>query len=114
LGLSRARSLHPVAAEWPEFGPPFTTTTIVRKFTVIGIEDLNVRGMMANRRVARAIADIGAFEFRRQLDYKAPMNGSRIVVADRWFPSSKTCSTVGTFTLVWRYQTASGPARRVV
>lgn len=71
------------------------TTTIVRKFTVIGIEDLNVRGMMANRRVARAIADIGAFEFRRQLDYKAPMNGSRVVVADRWFPSSKTCSNCG-------------------
>ena len=71
------------------------TTTIVRKFTVIGIEDLNVRGMMANRRVARAIADIGAFEFRRQLDYKAPMNGSRVVVADRWFPSSKTCSDCG-------------------
>lgn len=71
------------------------TTTIVRKFTVIGIEDLNVRGMMANRRVARAIADIGAFEFRRQLDYKAPMNGSRVVVADRWFPSSRTCSDCG-------------------
>jgi putative transposase len=71
------------------------TTAIVGKFTVIGIEDLNVRGMMANGRLARSIADIGAFEFRRQLEYKATIHGARIVVADRWFPSSRTCSDCG-------------------
>ena len=71
------------------------TTSIVRRFAVIGIEDLNVRGMMRNGRLARAIADIGAFEFRRQLNYKAPMHTSRVVVADRWFPSSKRCSDCG-------------------
>jgi putative transposase len=67
----------------------------VRRLAVIGIEDLNVRGMMRNGRLARAIADIGAFEFRRQLNYKAPMHTSRVVVADRWFPSSKRCSDCG-------------------
>jgi putative transposase len=59
---------------------------------VIGIEDLNMRGMMANRHLARAIADIGAYEFRRQLEYKASMHDSRVVVAGPWYPSSKLCS----------------------
>jgi putative transposase len=55
----------------------------VERFTVIGIEDLNVRGMMANDRLARSIAEMGFHELRRQLEYKAVMHGSRIVVADR-------------------------------
>jgi putative transposase len=71
------------------------TTEIVRRFTVIGIEDLNVRGMMANHCLALAIADIGAFEFRRQIEYKAPMNNARVAVANRWFPSSRLCSDCG-------------------
>jgi putative transposase len=71
------------------------TTDLVQRFTVIGIEDLNVRGMMANGHLARSIADVGMHEFRRQLEYKAAMQGARIVVADRWFPSSKTCSCCG-------------------
>jgi putative transposase len=71
------------------------TTDLVRRFTVIGIEDLNVRGMMSNGRLARSIADVGMYEFRRQLEYKAAMHGARIVVACRWFPSSKTCSCCG-------------------
>jgi putative transposase len=71
------------------------TTDLVKRFDTIGIEDLNVRGMMANRHLARAIADVGMSEFRRQLTYKATMHGTRIVVADRWFPSSKRCSNCG-------------------
>ncbi len=71
------------------------TTAIVQKFTVLGIEGLNVKGMMANGRLARAVADVGMFEFRRQLEYKAQMHGTRIVVASRWFPSSKTCFDCG-------------------
>lgn len=71
------------------------TTAIIRKFTVIGIEDLNVRGMMANGKLSRAVADVGMFEFRRQIEYKAAMQGARIVVAGRWYPSSKTCSDCG-------------------
>jgi transposase len=48
------------------------------------IEDLNVAGTLANRHVARAIADLGFFEFRRQLDYKAVVAGSTVMIADRW------------------------------
>ena len=71
------------------------TTDLVKRFDTIGIEDLNVRGMMANRHLARAIADVGMSEFGRQLTYKAIMHGSRVVMADRWFPSSKKCSHCG-------------------
>jgi putative transposase len=71
------------------------TTSLTRRFPVIGIEDLNVAGMMKNRRLARAIADMGFFEFRRQLGYKSDMRGGEVVVADRWFASSKTCSCCG-------------------
>jgi putative transposase len=71
------------------------TTRIVEQFDVIGIEDLNVRGMMANGKLSRAVADVGMFEFRRQIEYKAAMSGARIVVANRWYPSSKTCSDCG-------------------
>ncbi|WP_394543227.1 RNA-guided endonuclease InsQ/TnpB family protein [Azorhizophilus paspali] len=71
------------------------TTGLTRRFPVIGIEDLNVAGMMKNRRLARSIADRGFFEFRRQLDYKREMRGGEVVVADRWFASSKTCSCCG-------------------
>jgi putative transposase len=59
------------------------------------VEDLNVRGLSANRRLARVIMDGGFYEFRRQLDYKARMTGAAVVVAHRWFPSSKTCSCCG-------------------
>lgn len=71
------------------------TTDLTRRFHTIGIEDLTVRGMVRNRRLARAVADMGFFEFRRQLQYKAEMRGNQVVVADRWFASSKTCSCCG-------------------
>ncbi len=71
------------------------TTDLTRRFAVIGIEDLNVRGMLANDKLARSISDIGFYEFRRQLEYKAALSGGTVVVVDRWFPSSKTCSICG-------------------
>jgi putative transposase len=71
------------------------TTDLTRRFHTIGIEDLNVRGMMKNRHLARSIADMGFFEFRRQLAYKAAMRGGQVVVADRFYASSKTCSACG-------------------
>ncbi|HHH41344.1 MAG TPA: transposase [Chloroflexi bacterium] len=61
----------------------------------IVIEDLNVGGMLKNRRLARAISDVGFYEFRRQLTYKAAWSGSQLRVADRFFPSSKTCHRCG-------------------
>jgi putative transposase len=71
------------------------TTMLVRNYSLIGIEDLNVRGMMANHKLARSIADMSFFEFRRQLEYKAKVAGANVIVADMWFPSSKTCSKCG-------------------
>ena len=71
------------------------TTSLTRRFHTIGIEDLNVHGMVKNRHLSRSISDMGFFEFRRQLEYKAAMRGGIVVVADRFFASSKTCSGCG-------------------
>ena len=71
------------------------TTDLTHRFHTIGIEDLNVSGMVKNRHLSRAISDMGFFEFRRQLEYKAAMHGGVVVVADRFFASSKTCSACG-------------------
>jgi len=71
------------------------TTMIVRNYSTIGIENLNVAGMVKNHRLARAIMDMSFYEFRRQLEYKSDIFGCRFVVADRSYPSSKTCSICG-------------------
>jgi putative transposase len=71
------------------------TTTLAKGYRRIGIEDLNVRGMSRNRCLARSVMDGGFYEFRQQLEYKTAWYGSQVVVADRWFPSSKTCSCCG-------------------
>ena len=68
------------------------TTRLTRDYSLICIEDLHVKGMIRNRRLSRSIADMGFHEFRRQLEYKAAVNDVKIVVADRWFASSKRCS----------------------
>jgi len=68
------------------------TRNLTRRFSQIVVEDLNVKGMMANRRLSRAIGDMGFFELRRQLEYKAKRYGAEIIIADRWFASSKLCS----------------------
>ncbi len=75
--------------------PHKTTTRLVRTADLIAIEDLNVAGTVKNRRLARAISDCGWGEFRRQLEYKCARAGRTLVVVDRWFPSSKTCSACG-------------------
>ncbi len=71
------------------------TTSIARRFETVCLETLNVRGMMANGRLARAIADVGMSEFARQITYKVKLRGGAVIRADRWFPSSKTCSCCG-------------------
>lgn len=71
------------------------STYITRRFYTIGIEDLNVKGMLGNRCLARAIADMGSGELHRQLEYKAARRGGQVAVVDRWYPSSKTCSCCG-------------------
>jgi putative transposase len=68
---------------------------LTQRFGWIAIEDLNVKGMMANRRLARHIADASFGELRRQLVYKAEQRGVHVEVVDRWAPTSKTCSSCG-------------------
>ena len=67
------------------------TSYLAKNHSLIAIEDLNVSGMLANRKLAKAISDMGFGEFRRQLEYKCFLYGSHLVIAERWFPSSKTC-----------------------
>jgi IS605 OrfB family transposase len=71
------------------------TTRLAREHGTVVVEDLNVAGMLRNRCLARHIADAGFGEIRRQLAYKTGWNGGRLLVADRWYPSSKTCSGCG-------------------
>ena len=65
------------------------TTKIINENQVIVIEDLAVSNMMKNHKLSQAISDVGFYEFRRQLEYKAKWNNRTIIVADRFFPSSK-------------------------
>jgi putative transposase len=71
------------------------TTALTRRHETVVVEDLNVAGMTRNRRLARAIADQGLGQARRMLEYKAAWNGGRVVLAGRFYPSSKTCSACG-------------------
>jgi IS605 OrfB family transposase len=71
------------------------TTSLATQHGTVVVEQLNVAGMVRNRRLARAIADTGMGELRRQLAYKTIWYGCRLVVADRFYPSSKTCSGCG-------------------
>ena len=71
------------------------TTSLTARYGTLVIEDLNVAGMIRNRRLARHIADASFAEFRRQAEYKAAWRGGTVIVADRWFASSKTCSGCG-------------------
>jgi len=71
------------------------TTDLVRRFDIIGIEDLDVRGMMGNHYLSRAISDIGFNIFRTMLTYKCDRYGKELKTIDRFFPSSKMCSTCG-------------------
>jgi IS605 OrfB family transposase len=72
------------------------TSDLATSYDTIVVERLNVAGMVRNRRLARAISDAGVGELRRQLGYKCQWYGSVLVTADRWYPSSKTCSACGT------------------
>jgi len=87
--------LHARIANMRRDGIHKLTTSVTRRFHTIGIEDLNVKGMLENRCLARAIADMGFHELRRQLSYKSAWRGGHVVVVDRWYPSSKTCSCCG-------------------
>lgn len=68
---------------------------LVTGSSVVGLEDLNVKGMAANHHLARSVADSAMRSLRIKIEYKAAMTGATIVVVDRWYPSSETCSCCG-------------------
>jgi putative transposase len=72
------------------------TSDLATRYAIVVCEDLNVAGMTRNRSLARAIADASFGRTRRMLAYKTTWNGGKLIVADRFFPSSKTCSGCGT------------------
>ena len=69
--------------------------TATTKPSVVVVEDLHVKGMVRNRKLAKAVSDASMGELRRQIEYKADWNGVEVLVADRWYPSSKTCGECG-------------------
>jgi putative transposase len=71
------------------------TTYVARAYVLIGLEDLNAKGMLANHSLAQAVSDASFSEVKRQLLYKAEAAGGYVQLVDRWFPSSKTCHVCG-------------------
>ncbi len=71
------------------------TTLLAKTKSVVVLENLNVRGLLQNHKVANAVADASFYEFRRQLEYKTAWYGSSLIIAPRFFPSSKRCSQCG-------------------
>jgi putative transposase len=92
---ARVTALHSRVANQRRDGLHKLTSRLIAQHDVIVVEDLHVAGMVRNHRLARAISGLGMGELRRQLTYKSAQAGVRLVVADRWFPSSKTCSACG-------------------
>ena len=71
------------------------TTAIAKRYARIGVETLNVSGMVRNRRLSRAIADAGMSSFISMLRYKSELHGTELVRIDRWYASSRVCSGCG-------------------
>lgn len=71
------------------------TTYLARTYALIGMEDLNAKGMLANHHLAQAVSDASFFEVKRQLLYKSEQHGGYVQLIDRWFASSKTCHSCG-------------------
>ncbi|HEX4701661.1 MAG TPA: IS607 family element RNA-guided endonuclease TnpB, partial [Pseudonocardiaceae bacterium] len=89
---ARIARLHTAVANARRDGLHKLTTRLAATHGTVVVEDLHVAGMLKNRRLARHIAGVGWGELRRLLGYKTGRYGGRLVVADRWYPSSKTCS----------------------
>jgi putative transposase len=97
-GKTRARiaRAHARAANLRENGLHELTTGLSARYGTVVVEDLNVAGMLHNRRLARRISDAGFGTLRAQLGYKVPWHGGQLITAGRFYPSSKTCSRCGT------------------
>ena len=73
----------------------YVVNSLLKCYDTICMEDLNVKGMLKNHKLAKAIAEVGLYRFRQVLTDKAMVNGKRVVFVDRFYPSSKTCSVCG-------------------
>jgi putative transposase len=93
--LRRARLYYRIRCQRQEMLHQLSSD-LARTKRVIVLEDLHVRGMQQNAHLGLSVSDAGMGELRRQLAYKSEWYGSRLVIADRWFPSSKLCSGCGT------------------
>lgn len=91
----KVAKLHARVANIRQHALHTATTDLTRRHGVVILEGLNIRGMLQNRRLARAISDCGWHEFRRQVEYKLQWTGGRTTTVSQWFPSSKTCSHCG-------------------
>jgi putative transposase len=92
---ARLARIHARVAAVRADAPHKATTKLARRYETVAVEDLNVADMISNRRLARAVSDQGFGTARRMLAYKTGWNGGTLLVADRWYPSSKTCSACG-------------------
>lgn len=68
---------------------------LTRTFKTVVLEDLNVNGMTKNRKLARAVSDAGFGMLRQAIEYKAALRGVQVIIADRWFPSTRICNVCG-------------------
>ena len=93
--VARLGRAHALAAAVRADGLHGFTAGLARKHGVVVVEDLTTKNLMANRHLAAAIGDQGWGELARQLVYKTARHGGQLLVADRWFASSKTCSACG-------------------
>ena len=73
----------------------YVVNEILKSYDVVFMEDLNVQGMLKNHRIAKAIQEVGFYRFKEILQDKAIVNGKQVVLIDRFYPSSKTCSCCG-------------------
>jgi putative transposase len=71
------------------------TRHVARTYSLIGLEDLNTKGMLANHCLAQSTSDASFFEVQRQLLYKAEQHGGSVQLVSQWYPSSKTCHECG-------------------
>ena len=95
--VKRRARLHGVIAKTRTLGLHHVTNELVRRFGLIGVEDLNVAGMSTRKgRLGRSVADASLGELRRLLTYKCADRGATLICVDRFYPSSKTCSSCGT------------------
>jgi putative transposase len=92
---ARIATLHIAVANARRDGLHQLTTRLASTYGTIVLEDLHVAGMLANRRLARHIAGVGMAELRHQITDKTSWSGGSLNLADRWYPSSTTCSGCG-------------------